>query len=61
MKLGKLIDRLQEIQEREGNIEVQMQNKPPTRNCPIKSFERFFLIPEEYEDGRRVTIRTWPY
>ncbi len=60
MKLGVLIAALRSIEEDHGDIECELQDAPGTGE-PVTSYESFFLVPEEYEDGWRVNIRTWPY
>jgi len=66
MKLAVLIERLEEIQKSKGNIDVQVQGDQVQGDSAssmgiIVADERFFVVPEEYYDGWRVNIRTWPY
>jgi len=55
MKISILIKSLQAIEQEHGDIECECQVQDTTTD------ENFFVVPEEYEDGWRVNIRTWPY
>ena len=60
MKLSKLIDELECIQEEHGDIEVQVQNEPRAEEM-VRGEPDFFVIAEEYEDSFVCNIRSWPY
>jgi hypothetical protein len=92
MKISKLIEELEHVRRGFGEIEVQMQDDPVSReqhlagvaqivtdpeNQPHQfignpqavldlvkgpmSFQSFFIVPEQYEDGWICNLRTWPY
>lgn len=65
MKISKLIDELNAVKKEHGEIEVALQDSPPSGE-PVTGHESFFVVPEEYEDegGNAVVIcniRWWPY
>lgn len=60
MTITELIRDLQSIRAQYGEVKVQLQNTPK-ENEIIENDEEFFVVPELYEDGWYVNIRTWPY
>ena len=60
MKISEAIKGLSEIQKEQGDIECELQDAPGGGQL-VTSYELFYIVPEQYEDGWRVNIRTWPY
>ena len=64
MKASVVIEQLQRaIKFHGGNIDVQIQvvSRSKDGNASIINYEEFFIVPEEYEDGWWINIRSWPY
>ena len=59
MKLTELIAALQETQRDYGDIDVQLQESKSDHS--IVTTPEFFLVPEQYEDGWWLNLRSWPY
>lgn len=62
MLISKVIEELEHIKTRIGDIDVALQSdepKPP-ENLIVNTSE-FFIVPERYENGWQVNIRSWPY
>lgn len=60
MKLSVLIKCLAQIQVQHGDIECELQDEPG-RGEQVTAYPDFFVVPEEYEEGWRVSLRWWPY
>jgi len=60
MKISELINALSAIERQYGNIECELQDEKNEKGEIIGN-EFFYIVPEEYEDGWRVNIRSWPY
>jgi len=59
MKILALITELQRLADAHGDIPVQLQNTPSEPD--LIDYEQFFIVPEEYEDGMYINLRSWPY
>jgi hypothetical protein len=58
MKITKLVQELNTVLATYGDIEVELQE---ANESGVISYPDFFIIPEEYEEGWQVCLRTWPY
>lgn len=64
MLISEMIKVLQEIMESEGDIPVGLQvskNDLLDGQHDIVSHDTIHLVPEQYNDGKVLNIRTWPY
>ena len=61
MKISDLIDALDYIRQSQGDIEIQLQSNPNDPQDLIINSEQIFIVPEEYDEGWIVNIRSWPY
>jgi hypothetical protein len=62
VKLKTLLETLKYIEEDYGeNIEVDLQIAPGDASNEIVGHPAFFVVPEKYDDGTMVNIRSWPY
>lgn len=61
MKISALIQELIEVRKQHGEIEVCLQDKPDDPETLITNTDFFFIVPEQYDDGWQLNIRTWPY
>ena len=60
MEISTLITELKRIEQEHGDISCQLQSDG-TGGFAVCGYEDFFIVPEEYDDGWRVSIRWWPY
>ncbi len=60
MKIAVLIVELKRIEQQYGDVPCQLQSDG-TESWKVCNYEDFFIVPEEYDDGWHVNIRSWPY
>lgn len=67
MKIEELIKELTYIQKDHPGIEVYFQelgvvmNKSGSMENEVTASDDFFVVVEDYEDGKAVNLRSWPY
>lgn len=60
MKISEFIKVLEDIQEKHGDIPVQLQELLGLERY-ITNLEDFFIVPEQYDEGWICNLRSWPY